>query len=256
MGKTILILFLTFSYTTILGQDKATSAFYEGKRQLKAQQFEGAVKSFDKAIKHFELPEGQKMSHIYKGLALNGLGDYKKAVACFDKAIEIDPADGNSYVDRGLSFSRLGDVESAMADFKHAVEMEGDKAQPVKGHFHLGWIYSVQGNHEQAIQHFDALLLLSPEDAEAYFLRGVAKGNLLDHAGAVADYDLAIKYYPEYRDAYANRGVAKINALPMEEKFGREVNCLEDPCKDLKRAQEMGDQTVGDLIHVHCRDCE
>lgn len=83
-----------------------------------------------------------------------------------------------------------------------------------------------------------------------------AKNNLMDIKGSIEDYTLAIKYKPDYMEAFANRGVQKNNAVPVKEKIGKNIDCLEDPCSDLLKAKELGDTTVDDMIYLYCKKCK
>ena len=65
------------------------------------------------------------------------------------------------------------------------------------------------GQHFAAIADYDIAIRLNPDDADAYYNRGVAKGKLGQHFAAIADYDIAIRLNPDYADAYNNRGYAK-----------------------------------------------
>ena len=51
-------------------------------------------------------------------------------------------------------------------------------------------------------------LPLEGHDADAYFNRGCAYGNLGEYPKAIADYDDAIRLNPDFATAYYNRGVA------------------------------------------------
>ena len=46
--------------------------------------------------------------------------------------------------------------------------------------------------HAGAITDFDQAISLNPNDADAYYGRGLAKGNLGYHADAITDFDRAI----------------------------------------------------------------
>ena len=61
---------------------------------------------------------------------------------------------------------------------------------------------------ERAIEDFDEAIRLNPEDADAYYNRGVAYGDLGQYEREIQDYDEAIRLNPEYAKAYYNRGVA------------------------------------------------
>ena len=62
------------------------------------------------------------------------------------------------------------------------------------------------GNLRQAIEDYDRAIEINPENAGAYYNRGVAYGKLGDHRQAIEDYDRAIEINPEYAEAYNNRG--------------------------------------------------
>jgi hypothetical protein len=57
-------------------------------------------------------------------------------------------------------------------------------------------------------------------------------------------------------EAYANRGVQKINKLPVKDKVGKNIECLEDPCSDFLKAKELGDKEVDDMIYLYCKKCK
>ncbi len=64
--------------------------------------------------------------------------------------------------------------------------------------------------YREAIQDYDKVIELNPEDAEAYNNRGIAKADLKQYQEAIQDYDKAIELNPEYADAYNNRGATKV----------------------------------------------
>ena len=63
-----------------------------------------------------------------------------------------------------------------------------------------------QARLEDAIPEFDEAIRLSPQDAEAYYNRGLSYGNLGQHQRAIQDYDEAIRIDPRLAPAYLNRG--------------------------------------------------
>ena len=75
---------------------------------------------------------------------------------------------------------------------------------------------------------------------------------LMDAAGSIYDYTRAIHYKPNYMEAYANRGVAKINLLSKKGNTIPAKKQTIDACADLKRAKQLGDDTVDDMIFIHC----
>jgi hypothetical protein len=74
----------------------------------------------------------------------------------------------------------------------------------------------------------------------------------MDSPGSIKDYDLAILYSPEYKEAYANRGVAKINLLRLKGDIILTKKQTTDACQDLKKAKQLGDNSVDDMLYIHC----
>jgi len=247
---------LLLSTTFVNGQEDAQKAFSEGVQLLRSGKYVEAERKFSEAIQKGEVRDGLKMSYIYKGFALNGQKKYDSSIVCFDKAIEIDPLDAASYTDRGLTYSYKKDYEKAIIDFNNVLKLDSTGKQSEAAYYYSGKIKMLQGKDEEGIKYFDKLLKLVPTDAEGYFLRGTAKSNIMDIAGSIKDYDSAIKYNPNYMEAYANRGVQKINKIPVNEKIGKKIDCLTDPCADLLKAKQMGDKTVDDMIFLYCKKCK
>lgn len=256
MRRVVLLAGVLFFAVFAQAQQEAQNAFSEGVRLLKANKFAEAEKQFSVAIEKGLSKEGLKMAYIYKGFSLNGLFRYNEAIRCFDKAIAIDPVDAASYTDRGLGYSYIKEYEKAILDFSKVLQLDSTGKQAQAAYYYLGKIKFFQGSFEESVKYFDSLLVLVPTDAEAYFIRGTAKSNLLDSKGAIADYDLAIKNNPGYMEAFANRGVQKINAMAVAEKTGLKIKCLPDPCADLKKAKSLGDTTVDDMLFLYCADCK
>lgn len=240
----------------VMGQEEAKKAFIEGAQLLKAEKYEEAERKFSEAIEKGEVKTGLKMSYIYKGFALNGQNKYDSSIVCFNKAIEIDPFDPASYTDRALTYSYMKDYEKAIADFNSVLKLDSTGKQSQAAYYYLGKIKMLQNKNEESIKYFDKLLAMITTDAEAYFLRGTAKSNIMDIEGSIKDFDSAIKYNPNYMEAYANRGVQKLNKIPVKEKIGQKIDCLQDPCEDLLKAKRMGDKTVDDMIFLYCKKCK
>lgn len=63
-----------------------------------------------------------------RALAHTGLGDWKSAVAEWDKVIDLLPERPSSYRGRGAARERLGDAAGAVADFARALELAPRRA--------------------------------------------------------------------------------------------------------------------------------
>ena len=254
--RSLSLMLVLLTCTMVIAQQEAQIAFSEGVKQLQSENYKQAEELFSTAIREGKTKNGLKMSYIYKAFSLNGQGKYNEAIACFDNAIQIDSLDPSSYIDRALTYSYKKDYPKAAEDLHHVLLLDslGEKAEAA--YYHLGKISMLMFDNESAVANFDKLLMLAPDDAEAFFLRGTAKSNLMDSDGAIADLDKAIELRPDYMEAYANRGVQKINKLPVAERTGKRIDCLEDPCADLLQAKEFGDTSIDDMIFLYCSGCK
>jgi tetratricopeptide (TPR) repeat protein len=65
------------------------------------------------------------------------------------------------------------------------------------------------GDKQRAISDYNRAILIDSQDAVAYYNRGVAKFELGDKQGAILDFDRAITIDPQDAEAYSNRGAVK-----------------------------------------------
>ena len=92
-----------------------------------------------------------------------------------------------------------------------------EKHQPAYVEFYIGLTFAQKGKYEKAIKHYDQAVSLSPQIAESYNNRGIAKSKLGRYEEAIADFNKAISLNPQYAAAYNNRGIAKGKLKEYEE---------------------------------------
>lgn len=133
--------------------------------------------------------------------------DYAGAISELNKFIDININYYKGYLFRGVVKSNLNDYRGAIADY--------DKA--IKNNFACGDAYSCRGkaysnlgNYIKAIEDFTQAMVFS-QDSENYLLRGYCKAKLNDYRGAIDDYTAAIKRNPQNAKAYYRRGILRIN---------------------------------------------
>ncbi|WP_343277562.1 tetratricopeptide repeat protein, partial [Kamptonema sp. UHCC 0994] len=102
---------------------EADAWFDRAKEQDERGDFEGAIASYDKAIKF--KPDDHKVWNN-RGLALFNLGQFEEAIASYDKAIEFKPDDHEAWNNRGLALDDLGRIEEAIASYDKAIEIKPD----------------------------------------------------------------------------------------------------------------------------------
>ena len=162
-----------------------------------------AIANYDKVI---QLEPDYARAYYNRGLAKGQLGQYFAAISDFDKAIQLKPDNANAYYNRGLAKGQLGQYFAAISDYDKAIQLKPDDAM---AYMNRAAVKAALGQYFAAISDFDKAIQLKPDDARAYYGRGLVKADLGQHFAAISDFDKAIQLKPTLVDAYNNRGVAK-----------------------------------------------
>jgi tetratricopeptide (TPR) repeat protein len=144
-----------------------------------------SLTSFAKAI------ERQPSADLYlsRGLAYDGLGDLEKALADYDKAIELSTGLNGVHRTRALARLRTGKLTEALADVDF--EIAADSAAPMN-YTTRGLIFVRQERYSDAITEYEKAMALDPKSALPFRLRASSAFELDRFESALADYDMAI----------------------------------------------------------------
>jgi tetratricopeptide (TPR) repeat protein len=157
-------------------------------------------------------PEAE-LAYTNRGAIRKENHQYTKALADFNKAIQLGKNDFKAYANRGAVYSDLGQYEKAVIDYKKAASLNTGNPDILASY---GFAQLQTGDFNGAIKTLNESLAIHGLNPEAYTNRGTAKFNLGDFEGAIADYEIASAQDPTYVNAHFNRGLAKINAGDLE----------------------------------------
>ncbi len=101
-----------------------------------------------------------------------------------DQAIAIDAKAARAYNLRGLVIRTMGDPRKALENFTRAVELEPNE----DNYYQRGATYQLLGEHRRAIADFDQVIAFKPDQAPAYFARAESRRAIGDLSGAAADH--------------------------------------------------------------------
>ncbi len=113
-------------------------------------------KQYPDAVSEFQAELANNQSHIqamiYLGDAQMKLNHPEVAVPLFEKALQIDPRLELAHLDMGILYEDAGRNDDALRELKAAERL---KPNDVDVHWHLGRLYRVMGNKEQAKSELD-----------------------------------------------------------------------------------------------------
>jgi tetratricopeptide (TPR) repeat protein len=142
--------------------------------------------------------------HNCLGTLYNGTGQYEKAVAQFQGALESEPTSDDAYVGLAHAYELLGQLESAEQTYRKAIEL---RPAYWASYSWLGRFYFSHGRYEKSGEMFRRVTLLTPDNKWGYTGLG-ANYYMRGHPDqAVEMYRRALEIAPD-AIAYSNLGVA------------------------------------------------
>jgi tetratricopeptide (TPR) repeat protein len=190
------------SYMLDLAPDSPYARFCQGNVLNNDKEYGRAIAHFDRAI---ELKPGFAMAYNNRGSAYASDHNYDLAIRDCGKAIEIKPDYVEAYYNRGIAYMGKGDCDSAIRDYTKAIELVPNDA---KVYNNRGNAYAAKHDYDRAIQDGSKAIELKPRFADAYYNRAIAYGKKGDRDQAIRDYTKAIELDPNFVKAYNNRGLA------------------------------------------------
>ncbi len=162
-----------------------------------------------------------------------------KALADFNKAIELIPQYTRAYYNRGNLFKSEKRFEKAMKDYNKAIALN---SKFFRAYNNRGTIFIKEKNFNRALEDYNKAIKIHPNYCEALSNRGEVYILTQKYSKAVQDLNKAIKLQPDYGIAYVNRGSAQL-------KLGNIEQC----CLDYKRAMELGFNQVESVYIENCQ---
>ena len=163
-----------------------------------------AQQACNKAI---ELGNAGAEGHTCLGLIEDGTGQYEKAAAQFQQAVQLDPADDAAYHNLASAYRHLNLIDKAEETYKRAISV---RPQYWQGYAYLAAYYESRGDYEQGASTWRRATELDPDSYVAF--NGL--GNSLHYLGrdneAVQAYEKSIAIRPS-SFAYNNIAVAQFS---------------------------------------------
>ncbi len=129
---------------------------------------------------------------------------YKKAVAEYSKALQVDSGNPQAYFWRARCRLNTGQHDKAIADFNKAVKFDPNYS---KAYDNLGWLYMKRGEFDKSIGFLNKSIKLKPDNGWAYYTRAhirieqgdVEKGLIDANKACKMGYEDGCKIYKKYK---------------------------------------------------------
>ena len=198
--------------------------------------YQPALHDVERALKLSENP----WAYLLRGLILERLGEIKRAVDDYSRAVRLDSNFAEGYYRRGLLYARSGEYDKAFQDQNQVVELDGNHASAYtargaaraalgdvrwalsdldkgcalapashEGFYHRGCVRQQLEMYDEALADFARVIELAPAFAPVFMARGDTYMALSEHRQAISDYGRAIELQPKNPAAYHARGVAR-----------------------------------------------
>ncbi len=140
--------------------------------------------------------DNPSMYHLATGAARHMAGENEAAIVELNTAIQLNPEYTEAYAVRGAANLDLGNLTEAVADYYQALRLPPPaNADDFRG---AALLYSGQAKamlekYESAIIDLDEVMGLLPNNATAYFYRGLSKCGVGEYGVAKTDFDKAME---------------------------------------------------------------
>ncbi|MGL4553859.1 MAG: tetratricopeptide repeat protein, partial [Gemmataceae bacterium] len=182
------------------------------------------------------------------GRALDLRGDREDAIACYRRAVELDPGVAIGHYNLGRLLAARGEPDEAAACYRAAVAASPKYA---RAHVNLGLLLGERGEQDEAIACYRAGVAADPNLREGHFNLGVALADRGDVDGSAACFRKTLALDPKFVAGHNNLGNAlrrkgKLDeavgsyraALSLDPKFAAAHNNLGETQLQLNRVDE------------------
>ncbi len=150
-------------------------------------------------------PSPAEIQHFNQGINLANANRLEEAIACYQKAIALNPNFTVALYNLGTSLQALMRLDEAANAYRKVLALDPGFFE---AHGNLGMVLQLQGKLIDAIASYRKTLAINPNDALGHYNLATALRNQGKLEEAIASYVCAITLFPNYVDAYANMGEA------------------------------------------------
>ena len=153
-----------------------------------------------------------------QGIELLKQQKYAEATAVFEQYLATDSTNAKAYYNLGLAYANVNKITAAVDAWKKAILINPDFEE---AHYNLGLIYNRPDAYHtpEAIQEFQTVLKLNPNNYKAAYQLAGAYFRLGNHADAIQELDKSLAINPEFLAARS----LKVSAYQMVRNYSAAI---------------------------------
>ena len=233
---------------------------------------------YARVVEEVTAPQTAELAQL-RADALHKLGQLPEALAAYDRAIQLDPSNGEAYLNRGICALSLNDIPKATADLAEARRIH--PSNPKTWYWSAALAYS-ENQNELCLEHIAEAVERDPSYLEAHYLGGALfydTGALKDAEKAflrcleidphhsLSQLSLAMVYTEQLRYSKANAlldvlatnsddATVQRHALYQRGVCKYESRDRLGACNDWEEAAKLGDADAQELLETACADAK
>jgi protein O-mannosyl-transferase len=183
------------TFLTVIAHDNPgyrTANNLLGHHYLETGQYAEAIQQFQKALGYEKSRDYWIYGNI--GMAYVAMGDQSKAIASYDRALELNPQCPENLMNRATVFDEMGLLDKAFADYSTAIKYNQRFAQ---AYHNRAIIFYRRGEFELAVQDLSSAIDIIPDFTTAYYFRGQIYAIQGAKDKALHDLDVALRLKPD-----------------------------------------------------------
>jgi tetratricopeptide (TPR) repeat protein len=188
---------------TILGADplNANAMILKADNQRELKDTAKAIASYQKTL---ELDPTFYDAAMQLGL-LNTARKDKSAPDYFTAAIRINPKSTEAYFGRAYYYQQTKQYQKALFDYRKVIDIDPSND---RAYYNVGMINFDAEKYEEALRSFNICVQMNNNYTEAYYMRGLVHEELNNKADAKLSYQYALQLSPNY--VLAQEGLKRV----------------------------------------------
>ena len=145
-----------------------------------------------------------EQKHMYLAFAFCRIGEFDQAIENLQKSLDYEADKLNVAMEKTATYRYAGNFEAATKELKSCANFENVSAEY---HYQLGRLHEIQGFYNEAVEHYETALELSPDHQRALFHLAFRCDMSGDEEAAIDHYRQIAANSPVYVSALLNLAV-------------------------------------------------